>query len=159
MFTKYTDIDLPKNYSGNRFKQAIPDTKMKTHRAQDSSAYNSVVKTAVSPSFQDIIDKTAKESDSEPIEEDDKNITVSTEEAPLENTTEADIPIDAPPRGGEKMDENLLRLFKESGLGRLLNNKSRDDFLLIGLIALLASDGAGDNLEAIILLALLLLYS
>ena len=56
MFTKYTGIELPQNYSGSRFKQDIAeDTEMKTHRGQISTV-GGVVKSSVSPSFQSIID-------------------------------------------------------------------------------------------------------
>ncbi|MBE6673842.1 MAG: hypothetical protein E7596_01905 [Ruminococcaceae bacterium] len=165
MFTKYTDIDLPKNYSGSRFKQAIADTKMKTHRAQQVPPNATAIKTAVSPSFQDIIDKTAKAS--EPTNELSLNADAVAEvqEAPNENDysedalSDKETQIEAFAQQNERNDSDLFSLFKSSGLGKLLDNKSRDDFLLIALIVLMASDGAGDNLDAIILLALLLLYS
>ena len=168
MFTKYTDIDLPKNYSGSRFKQAIADTKMKTHKAQQVPPNATAIKTAVSPSFQDIIDKTAKASEpKEPTNELSLNADAVAEvqEAPNENDysedalSDKETQIEAFAQQNERNDFDLFSLFKSSGLGKLLDNKSRDDFLLIALIVLMASDGAGDNLDAIILLALLLLYS
>ncbi len=160
MFTKYTDIDLPKNYSGSRFKQAIADTKMKTHRAQDISPSVPTVKTAMSPSFQDIIDKRANEADIiEPIEQNDVNSAIEAEQDTSNTEPKTDLPTDGKPKDEEGASSDVFSLFKASGLGRLLDNKSKDDFLLIALIALLASDGSGDNLDAIVLLALLLLYS
>lgn len=168
MFTKYTDIDLPKNYSGSRFKQSLADTRMKTHRAQDISASAPSIKTAVSPSFQDIIDKTAKAAavDEQPEEiyvNNDIIEEITDQEAEKSDEKAEDafnsLPIEAQPRHNEESNNDFFSLFKASGLGKLLSNKSKDDFLLIALIALLASDGSGDNLDAIVLLALLLLYS
>ena len=169
MFTKYTDIDLPKNYSGSRFKHTLADTKMKTHRAQDVSLSVPAFKTAVSPSFQDIIDKTAKATkvDEQPEELYANNDTTAelTDQEAEKSDEKADaafkdsLPIDAHPRHDEGSNTDFFSLFKASGFGKLLSNKSKDDFLLIALIALLASDGSGDNLDAIVLLALLLLYS
>ena len=175
MFTKYTDINLPKNYSGSRFKQELTDTKMKTHRAQDISTGKSVIKSAMSPTFQDIIDKTVQESEEEKL--DQSTVNEQVEEAyadSIEESTDTEQEVQdsfeeiyesnnelttVAPTHNSKSEADFFSLFKESGLGKLLSSAGRDDFLLIGLIALLASDGSGDNLDAIILLALLLLYS
>ncbi|MBQ7788337.1 MAG: hypothetical protein IJ398_01635 [Clostridia bacterium] len=46
MFTRYKGIDIPKNYSGNRFRVPI-ETEMKTHSGEIISAS----RTSVSPSF------------------------------------------------------------------------------------------------------------
>lgn len=55
MFTKYTGIEVPQNYSGSRFKKEVEKTEMKTHRGQISSS-DSGIKASVSPSFQEVID-------------------------------------------------------------------------------------------------------
>ena len=48
MFTRYSDINIPNNYSGNRFKKTtIEDTTMKIHESE----LKSEIKTSVSPTY------------------------------------------------------------------------------------------------------------
>ena len=50
MFTRYSGIDVPNNYSGNRFKKTIiEDTTMKIHENEVKSE----IKTSVSPTYND----------------------------------------------------------------------------------------------------------
>lgn len=56
MFTKY-GIDIPQNYSGNRFRRVnIYETETKTHRGPNAFGGSSV-RTTVSPTFKEDLDK------------------------------------------------------------------------------------------------------
>lgn len=53
MFTRYSDIEVPKNYGGNRFgRNRIEDTTTKTHTMQPQGAASSIT---LSPSFEEKI--------------------------------------------------------------------------------------------------------
>ena len=53
MFTRYSDIEVPKNYSGNRFgRSRIDNTTTKTHTMQPQGAASSIT---LSPSFEEKI--------------------------------------------------------------------------------------------------------
>ncbi len=66
MFTRYKGIDIPKNYSGNRFRAPI-ETEMKTHSGEIISAS----RTSVSPSFNNGI---SSFQDKDEVENEGKNI-------------------------------------------------------------------------------------
>ncbi len=201
MFTKYNGINLPKNYSGTKFKQPAEDTKMKTHRAQDEKPITKgVIRTSVSPSFQSALDKTMQEANaacdvSYSLSEDkgtsftDEGLSLSVSDDNNSFLTEGDenasnmaeeydstndlsnIPKEKDDEAGvcmlgdtekntckEKNDYFPLSLLKESGLGRLIEGVNKDDLLLIALIVLFARENLDTSLDAIVILALLLLY-
>ncbi len=66
MFTRYKGIDIPKNYSGNRFKMPI-ETEMKTHSGEILGAS----RTSVSPSFNNSI---SSFQDNDEVENEGENI-------------------------------------------------------------------------------------
>lgn len=143
MFTKYTNMKLPQNYSGSRFKPAVEDTEMKTHRAADSAIPVNSVKTSVSPYFQSSFSNEQafnfEAEDNEPIE--------------TEESAEADLILE---ESTEVSAGNEHATLKE--LTRLFEGVKSDDLLLLALIILLASDGGQSSVDTIVILALLLLY-
>lgn len=158
MFTKYTNIKLPENYGGSRFKKSTIDTEMKTHRPQDMSSSASTVKTSVSPSFQSSLANIKAEVPSAYIGELQENTKEFDQTEELDNTEYDDF-IDTPPL---KIEENAncesdtSTSIKE--LAHVLENIKSDDFLLLALILLFAKDGGEESMDAIVILALLLLY-
>lgn len=148
MFTRYNGIDVPKNYSGNRFKHNM-ETEMKTHKAEQPMLITPPIKKSVSPqSFQSEIDKVAEES-TQINELDQRELTEISEVPP------ALAPIDK--------DENNLHpcdttSASDTGIGAFIESLRDDDILLIALILLLAESEGHDNKELIVTLALLLLY-
>ena len=153
MFTKYNNVNIPQNYSGNRFRQSPEDTEMKTHRATaNTSALVGSTKTSVSPYFQaqlnddNIIpieyssDDTNEEANDVEQEENIEIIDTPTNKVPNFNS--------APPM--QSMEENkLYQLFK---------NVKNDDLLLLALILLLAKDNTENGSDALAILAFLLMY-
>ena len=188
MFTKYNDINLPKNYSGTKFKQNIEDTKMKTHRAQDEMLITKgVVRTSVSPSFQSALDKTMQEANTvshSPSEENsliDENTSAFSNEEAGSTVNDSSNPLIASHSSNDCCDESTespsneekfarkntcdekntcssINLLKDSGLSRLIEGINKDDILLIALIILFAQEHLDNSLDAIVILALLLLY-
>ena len=153
MFTKYSKgVNIPQNYSGDRFRKEIEETKTTVHRAQDTISSISTVRTSVSPSFQDAIEKKVAETltpeeavtaeiDKDDFEENEETQTKEQRAEQVENTSPA-----------------LLSFLKASGINHLWESIRKDDLLLIALIILLSSDKDGNGLDAIVILALLLLY-
>ena len=143
MFTKYTNMRLPQNYSGSRFKATAEDTEMKTHRAKEAAIPINTVKTSISPFFQSSY---LNEQASEPEAEDE----TFAEYEEIPDTTEV-------------TKETLHEAVSEPGkptlgdLSRLLEGLKSDDLLLLALIILLASDGGQGSMDTIAILALLLL--
>lgn len=182
MFTKYNGINLPNNYSGTKFKQPIEDTNMKTHRAQDERPITrGVVRTSVSPSFQGALDKAVEKASSEnyaPVNEvfdsyvNDPLATDTQDEGQFEKeaidnegtidgerASDAEGTIDGTSISApKKRDNSTFGLLNELGLGHLFESIHKDDLLLIALIILFAQEHLQDSLDAIVILALLLLY-
>ena len=48
MFTRYKSVEIPPNYSGNRFKSEAPETETKMHKPSALSS----TKTSISPTFE-----------------------------------------------------------------------------------------------------------
>lgn len=58
MFTRYGNINIPKNYSGNRFRrEEVYETETKAHRPSQSTYSTGGTKTTISPAFQEEIAK------------------------------------------------------------------------------------------------------
>ena len=165
MFTKYNGINLPKNYSGTKFKQPLEDTQMKTHRAKtDNSMSRGVIRTSVSPSFQgaldkvvetaDTVDYTAQNDDDASFYEEISDAYAQNEVAACKNTTkEESVKLEC-----ENKEPTTHDLFNELGVSHLFENIHKDDLLLIALIVLFAQEHLQNSMDAIIILALLLLY-
>lgn len=149
MFTKYNGIEIPKNYSGSRFK-SLSDVEMKTHKATVSSPPMQEIKSSASPSFQEVIDKTVSE-----LKETDENIEISEPLTQISDTP-ACISVDEESNGASFPQEKALH--RELGILKLLDKVKQDDLLLIALIILFASDSSENSLDAVVILALLLLY-
>ena len=143
MFTKYNSVEIPQNYSGNRFKN-LGETEMKTHRAALTSVQQSPVKSSTSPTFQEVIDKTMN--DVEEVEADSLDISSESE---LSYTPQQ---LDETPNTAKDTSTN------EFSLAGFVDKISKDDLLLIALIILFASDSSVSSYDTVIILALLLLY-
>ena len=163
MFTKY-NMNIPQNYSGNRFKQPITETEMKTHRATDPYG----VKTSVSPLFKDTIDTSGGESQAKAqakhsFEEEIRSLPNEDYEDALEEADDSPAfcegceskqnEKESAPHKGE-----LFGFLKSSGILELISKASNEDLLIMGLIVLLATDSSQQSLDTIIILALLLMY-
>ena len=141
MFTKYTNMKLPQNYSGSRFKPATEDTEMKTHRAKDTGTPINNVKTSVSPYFQSSFVNEQSYS-FEPQEDRDTY------------ETDVDVPTQQE-ETNEDVSTSTHATLKE--LTRLFAGIKSDDLLLLALIILFASDSGQNSVDTIVILALLLL--
>ncbi len=153
MFTRYTGVDIPQNYSGNRFRKDLyEDTEMKVH----SSSTEGAVKSSVSPSFEQRLNYQSN---------------VMKKDETIENATENDIFYqdeeennkEQPHNDSEQEKNDNIQhsksILKElSPFSEYLKNIKSDDLLLIALIIFLASEKNGSNGDVIILLALLLIY-
>ena len=143
MFTKYNGLEIPKNYSGNRFK-ALSETEMKTHKVTHSEILQGATKSSVSPKFQEVIDQTvnniADVEDIEPVPEQEDEESYS------------------PPNKEERALTVTDEASPDLSLTALLDKIRKDDLLLIALIILFASDSSMSNYDTVIILALLLLY-
>ena len=149
MFTKYNGVEIPRNYSGNRFSPTF-ETEMKTHRATANTVQQGTVKSSFSPSFQEVIDKTMNETVEMPVTDDEiqvtENTTAEITDAQNEEIVQAS---HSYTKEAQKSDFNLMGL---------LEKISKDDLLLIALIIVLASDSAEGGTDVILCLALLLLF-
>ena len=144
MFTKYSGVEIPKNYNGSRFRQATIETEMKTHKAQGPMPVP-FVKTSASPSFQSIIDQRVSETiDTDNAVEDNIEL-VNNESQEIAQEQEAEA-------------RTFPQLLRESGISKLFDNIKSDDLLLIALIFLLSDSNNEGNKEITLLLLLLLLY-
>ncbi|MBO5262184.1 MAG: hypothetical protein J6B45_03970 [Clostridia bacterium] len=151
MFTKYNNLNIPKNYSGNRFKQPTQDMGMKTHRAQET-APKSMVKTSVSPYAHEIFEQSHKSVEeteeliyNDQLETNEEKISEEIIHTPLEKT--------------ENCDSNIKdKPLAEKGITHIFDNIKNDDLLLLSLILLLAKDNTEGGFDAIAILALLLMY-
>ncbi len=147
MFSRYSKINIPQNYSGNRFK--APETDTKIH----SPVPQYTVKNAHSPSFI----STFEEKD-QPFEEayEDEKVSVQVEDMYEESTYEREEIIDTPVCVDQKSD-NESKGFDLSYFKNILSNISSEELLILGIILLIASDKESSNNSIIWMLALLLL--
>ena len=167
MFTKYNNINIPQNYSGNRFKHDITNTEMKTHRPTTTSA----VKTSVSPYFQESVNNAIESLPSS----DNVNIESATKEVgfgeisdtPLgeiesvrANDEESSLNVNEPMLNGasESKSTEPSNSLDTSRLTDMFKSIKSDDLLLLVLILLLAKDNTENGIDALVILALLLMY-
>ncbi len=171
MFTRYSGIEVPKNYSGNRFRRkSIEETDTKIHKSQPQDT----VKSSISPSFEQAqsspLDMNIMEQAEVNYENEDfiENVPSEDEEADkgeekssLEDSIESSDNInntlnDEVEQTSKK--EALINQIKSSPISDFLRFVKGDDLLLISLIVMLASEKSLNNYDIIILLALLLVY-
>lgn len=158
MFTKYANVKLPENYGGSRFKRSTIETEMKTHRPQDMQSTASSVKTSVSPFFQSAHmhnGATASENIIEESTEDTEEEITYGEEIQEENEEIIHTP---PKKSIEESKNSLHGSIAINELTRMLEKFKSDDILLLILILLFAKDGGEGSTDALVILALLLLY-
>ena len=158
MFTRYSDIDVPKNYSGNRFKKSsFEDTTMKTHESEMQSATN----TSVSPTFNERYNHIDYQTNKFQIQ--NKANDVNNEI--YRNVNEQDYFATSNDNNNILEEKQVSCRFNDSnkdsatGFGSIidyLKDIKSDDLLIILIIILLASDKSTSNNDIIILLALLL---
>lgn len=149
MFTKYTGIEVPQNYSGNRFKKEVEKTEMKTHRGQISSP-DSGIKAAVSPSFQEVIDNAVSDKgDTEQYASFDEDDINQTTEAPLDEICDV-----VKTMSRDEEESNTI----EATLKRFFDSIGKDELLLLSLLVLFASDNQDCGIDGVIIVALLLMY-
>ena len=135
MYSRYSNISIPKNYGGSRFSD-LDEPETKTHRA---SSPISKPKSSHSPSFVPM-----RVQDEAPVETPEIE---EYEELTEDEATEPTI-LDTEPA----KDENE----HSSALKALLSGLERDELILLGLILLLISDSSKNNTDIIVMLALLL---
>lgn len=150
MFTRYNGIDVPKNYSGNRFRQEL-ETEMKTHKAPLPQTAPAVTKSSPPQSFQSVIDKAAQGDIADQAE------SIDAEAAPIEIESPDPVSIIEPALVTDDTAPTSDSL-ESSGLKALFESLKGDDLLLIALILLLSGNEGYENKELIVTLALLLLY-
>ncbi len=154
MFSKYSSIEVPQNYSGSRFRKSTElKTETKTHPATDYSA----TKSSVSPTF--------KESTEPYIDTHNGSCELP---SPSEECMDSNCPKGDCANEGENdcycEDEcNSCKICDESKqhgslLSDLLGNIKTEDLLLICLIIFLSADGGISNNDIIVLLSLILAY-
>ena len=151
MFSKYTNIEVPQNYSGSRFKKTNElHTDMKTHTPSEFSA----VKSSVSPIYQEQIYAYTDESEVNECYEDD---CADTEPCEGDETQKNVDPVD------ENCENDCLRVESNKATSRLgfdeiFKNFNSEDLLLVCLIIFLSTNESSNNNDIIILLSLLLAY-
>ncbi|MBO5374792.1 MAG: hypothetical protein J6A54_05035 [Clostridia bacterium] len=167
MYSRYSNISIPENYSGNRFSISEPETK--THRGELRGAS----RTTHSPSF---IEATSKlQSEAQEIENhnaiyDDTECDVCDNDEPKESTCvdcdECDkCKITEHHDETENKSEKPLCVdniqkksrFDFSSIKSLLSGLDTDTLVILGLIILLMSDSDKSNDDVVAILALLLL--
>ena len=149
MFTRYKGIEIPQNYSGNRFRNEAPVTETKTHKPSVSSS----TKTSISPSFESVLRHGTIQVPVEQIVEDVsdfyENEMVAEEVAP---TMIEEAPLEEKNKEGTLFDD-----FKPI-VSSIIKNVNSEDLLLLSLIVLLMSEGNEDSNDVILPLLLLFLY-
>ncbi|MBQ8163224.1 MAG: hypothetical protein IJZ93_02515 [Clostridia bacterium] len=146
MFSRYSKIKVPQNYSGNRFNIDEPEMKIHTPATQFS------VKNAHSPTFSASMEDTSIKED-EYLSEVENDYEDFEEEQidTYEDQEVIDTPTDVSPKSEEK------RGFDISYLKNLISNINSEELLILGIILLIASDKDSSNDSLIWMLALLLL--
>lgn len=144
MYSRYSNISIPKNYGGSRFSNSNePPTK--THHGEIRGASRS----AHSPSF-------ASDKAPEPLEPELEQELEAVEEEILEHESEPEpLSVSDACESPKKSEEGFG--FDFSSIKSLLSKFDKDSLLILGLILLLMSDNSKANDDIVALLALLLL--
>lgn len=136
MYSKYSGIEVPQNYSGSRFRKGYElKTETKTHTASEYSA----TKSSVSPVYQEQVELYSED-----------NSYLEENEPILEENCDRVDEIEKKEECSEKSELSFIH--------ELLKSISIDDLLLICLIIFLCADENINNNDVIILLSLLLAY-
>ena len=152
MYSRYSNVSIPQNYSGSRFK-VDDEPSVKTHRASIGGA----VKSAHSPSFASSrVENAVLEDDKENAEGQIDELSdfendILDEELEVSDNNEGEISASSDEIEPHKEGLDLSKI--KSILARF----DKDAILILGLILLLMSDGDKKNDDVIALLALLLL--
>ena len=150
MFTRYSGIDIPNNYSGNRFKKTIiEDTTMKIH---ENEIINDI-KTSVSPSYNQWLYSNNNFIENSTNENHDDDLEISKEEKSYENDKNQTLLNNTSEKNLLNEEDNIIDQIKN-----YLKNIKTDDLILILLIIFLASDKNSNNNDMILILAILLTF-
>lgn len=147
MFSKYSNIDIPQNYSGNRFKNTQAyETTTKMHTPSDFSAVSS----SVSPTYErQFFEDSTNEIEYENEIYDTEEACLSCDEGQSEEISVPECSVIS--SGCDSSDNKGL-----SALHDIFSKISSEDLLLISLIIFLSVDKNINNNDIIILLSLLL---
>lgn len=147
MFSKYSNIDIPQNYSGNRFKNANAyETTTKMHTPSDFSAVSS----SVSPTYErQFFEDSSIESEYENEIYDTEDACLTCDEGHSEDISTSEC--NEIKSACEESDNKGL-----SALHDIFSKISSEDLLLISLIIFLSVDKNINNNDIIILLSILL---
>ena len=140
MYTRHTSLNIPKNYSGNRFSKIMEEPTVKEHRP----VYTDAVKTAHSPAYNEEITRA-------------EDIIIEKEEEEIIDSVAEEI---------EEQPESIRDTSSEMSqqassfslpINEILNGIDKEELLLLGLIILIAAEKNNDNNIILTLLSLLLL--
>ena len=145
MFTRYSEVNIPENYSGNRFRGiTAEDTSTKVHKNEVYEASTS----SVSPTFNTHINMQNSHAEHNDIEL--KSLEIEDNRA--QDDSEAMVSL-------QNDNTEKRNIFQElTPFSKYLSKINGEDLLLIALIIFLSSDKNRSNNDVIILLALLLVY-
>lgn len=156
MFSKYSSIEVPQNYSGSRFRKSQEiKTETKTHPATDYSA----TKSSVSPTYKDRTESCTEaqndycESPS-PCDDCTESYSCCDCESDCIDSEDTSYSCEDENKSCERKDDTKQGFL----LGDMLANINKEDLLLICLIIFLSADGGISNNDIIILLSLILAY-
>ena len=146
MYSRYSGIKLPQNYSGSRF---VRETETKLHTASTLSG----VKSSHSPSFV-TSSKASPLQKAESLSEDDCENEEPQNASVISNDTYADYDM-------QKKHDELSEVSSSSencfSIKSIFENISSEELLILGIILLIATDKDGLSDSALWILALLLL--
>jgi hypothetical protein len=147
MYSRYSGIKLPQNYSGSRF---VRETETKLHTASTLSG----VKSSHSPSFV-TSSKASPLQKAESLSEDDCENEEPQNASVISNDTYADYDL-------QKKHDEVRKVSSPSlddgfSLKSIFENISSEELLILGIILLIATDKDGLSDSALWILALLLL--
>ncbi|MBO5338871.1 MAG: hypothetical protein J6A96_04140 [Clostridia bacterium] len=172
MFTRYKGINIPENYSGNRFKAPL-ETETKLHKP--TPTYTGT-KTSLSPTFEEVIRQKNNELSMPFVDEDEQDLDVTEDsitdiedneaESDEYNNVKEDFSINKP---DNTYNENTTSRKATSGngllcelgslIGKLTGSLKGEDLLILAIIVLLLSENNNDDNTIILPLLCLLLYS
>ena len=163
MFTRYKGINIPENYSGNRFKAPI-ETETKTHKPTQSGVYGGT-KTSISPIFESAIKERTYSNDinealyepTDSYQSEEAYATSINESQGLDFNEEFIENQDSSSKNEDPKKNSILGDFA-SIFSQITSKIKQDDFIIIGVILLLLSE-KGEDKDVIIPLLLLLLYA
>ena len=158
----YSRYNIPKNYSGNRFKEQFIETETKMHKP--SPSYMST-RTSVSPTFQNALNEQYDNKTSQSVYDFEENATDSSEVESEISSLNFQDEIKATLGTSEKNAEPEKKkgpsaTFSElvPFISKLTANISYEDLILISLILLFISEENSESKNLLLPLLLLFLY-